>query len=206
MPSEIRVNVPEFWDQGYLLIRDVFSTAEVEDFRRHVLENRQWKGKCDLLSHPHLRKALLDDRVLSIAAQILGDTPVYYGDSNFTIGQQSFDFHKDNADRGDSNAPDWMGAYTQIRFGLYLQEHARHSGGLRVIAGSHNSVSNPSGKRVNLRTRVGDLIVWNLRTDHTGAATLLRLLPWVCAEQRQTSRWNSRYLVRLNRPFPMIVP
>ncbi|GEM_PF-809509 len=204
MPSEIRVNVPQFWDQGYLLIRDVFSKAEVEDFRRLVLENPQWQ--CDLLSHPRLRKALLDDRVLSIAAQILGVTPVYYGDSNFTIGPATYFFHKDNADRSDDNAPDWKGPYTQIRFGVYLQEHARHSGGLRVIAGSHNSVSNPSGKRVNLRTRVGDLIVWNLRTDHTGAATLLRLLPWVCAEQRQTSRWNSRYLVRLNRPFPMIVP
>jgi len=206
MPSEIRVNVPEFWDQGYLLIRDVFSTAEVEDFRRHVVENRQWKGKYDLLHHPHLRKALLDDRVLSIAAQILGDTPVYYGDSNFTIGQQSFDFHKDNADRGDSNAPDWKGRYTQIRFGLYLQDHAWHSGGLRLIPRSQNAVSNPMGKRVNVRSRVGDLIVWNLRTDHTGAAMMLRFLPWIYAEQKQTSRWNSRHLVRLNTRFPMIVP
>jgi hypothetical protein len=55
---EIRINVPEFWDQGILLIRDVFSKGEVEEFRRRCFENRQRQG--DLLSHPHLRKALLN--------------------------------------------------------------------------------------------------------------------------------------------------
>src|SRR5262245_18101309 len=131
MHSETRVNVPEFWDEGYLVIRIVFSPTEIERFRRPALENRQGKG--DLLSHPELRKPLLDDRVLSIAAQILGDTPVYYGDSSCNLGQHAFGFHKDNADRSDPNAPDWKGKYTQIRFGLYLQDHSWHSGGLRVI-------------------------------------------------------------------------
>ncbi|MGA2700870.1 MAG: hypothetical protein ABSH35_07215 [Isosphaeraceae bacterium] len=189
MQPDVRINVPRFWDQGYLLVRDVFPKAEVEKFRRHALENRR---RGDLLSHPHLRKVLLDDRVLSIAAQILGDTPVYYGDSTCNIGQQSFDFHKDNADRADGNAPDWNGRYTQIRFGLYLQDHSWHSGGLRVIPRSQNAVSNPMGKPVNVRTRVSDLVVWNLRTDHAGAATMLRLLPWIYAEPRRTARWNSR--------------
>jgi hypothetical protein len=49
-------------------------------------------------------------------------------------------------------------------------------------------------------------VVWNLRTDHTGAAMLLKVLPWVYVEQRQNSRWNTRNLVRLDSPFPMIVP
>src|SRR4051794_32151320 len=95
VPSEIRINAEKIWDQGYLLIRNVFSRSEVQEFRRHVLENRQWMGKRDLLSQPYLRKAVLDDRVLSIAAQILGETPAYYGDSNFAIGQQAFGYHKD---------------------------------------------------------------------------------------------------------------
>jgi hypothetical protein len=204
MPTEIRVNVPDFWDQGYLLVRNVFSKAEVEDFRRHTFANRQRKG--DLLCHPQLRNVILDDRVLSIARQILGDTPVYYGDSTANIGQQSFEFHKDNPDRLDGKAPDWKGRYTQIRFGLYLQDHALHSGGLRLIPGSHNAVSNPFSKKMNVRTRVGDLVVWNLRTDHAGAAMMLRFLPWFYAEQRQNSRWNSRSLVRLNTRFPLVVP
>jgi hypothetical protein len=203
MRLETRVDVPKFWDQGYLLIRDVFSKAEIDELRCRALENRERKG--DLLSHPHLRKALLDDRVLSIAAQILGDTPVYYGDSTCNLGQQSFDFHKDNADRTDGKAPDWNGKYTQIRFGLYLQDHAWHSGGLRVVPTSHNAVSSPLAKPRNVRTRVGDLVVWNLRTDHAGAATMLWALPRLYLEIYPWAR-NCRYLMRVSRPFRVRIP
>jgi hypothetical protein len=210
---DIPINVPKFWDQGYLIIRDVFSRAEVEEFRRRAFASRQWPG--DLLSHPHLRQALLDDRILNIAARILGDTPVYYGDSGCNFGQQSFGFHKDNVDRQNVDAPDWNGRYTQIRFGLYLQDHAWHSGGLRVIPKSHNAVSNPGAKPVNVRTRLGDLVVWNLRTDHAGAAMMLRFLPWVYVEIPEWARRKlmegsrtpgCRYLVPLAEPVSMRVP
>jgi hypothetical protein len=204
MRPEIRIDVPKFWDQGYLRIRNVFSTAEIAEYRRRALEDRRWKG--DLLSHPHLRQVLLDDRVLSIAAQILGDRPVYYGDSTRNIGQQSHGYHKDNPDRWDGDAPDWMGPYTQIRFGLYLQDHAWHSGGLRLIPNSHKAVSSPGAARINVRTHVGDLVVWNLRTDHAGAATMLRLLPWVYVEMRESSGWNHRYLIPVDWPFRTRIP
>jgi hypothetical protein len=202
MHPEIRVDVPKFWDQGYLIIRGVFSAGEVEEFRRHGFEDRHRRG--DLLRHAQLRKVLLDDRVLSIGAQILGDTPVYFGDSTFNIGQQSFGFHKDNADRDDVNAPDWNGKYPLIRFGLYLQDHAWHSGGLRVIPRSHNAVSNPGAKPVNVRTRVGDVVVWNLRTDHAGAARMLRFLPWFYVEL--SGGWKFRYFVSASRPVRMWLP
>ena len=44
-------------------------------------------------------------------------------------------FHKDNADRVDPNAPDWNGRYTVLRFGIYLQDHYRHTGGLTCGTG-----------------------------------------------------------------------
>jgi hypothetical protein len=208
MHPQIRVDVPRFWGQGYLIIRNVFSRAEVAEFRRRAFEDRHRKG--DLLCRPHLRKALLDDRVLDIAAQILGDTPVYYGDSTCNLGQPVYEFHKDNPDRSDANAPDWKGRYTQIRFGLYLQDQTRHSGGLRIIPGSHNVVPKPptlpGGRRVNVRTRVGDLVVWNLRTHHTGAAPLLRLLPWVYVETPGAWVWGNRYLIPIDRPIRMRLP
>jgi hypothetical protein len=204
MHREIRIDIPRFWDQGYLIIRDVFSRAEIEEFRRHAFENRQRKG--DLLSDPHLRQVLLDDRVLSIAAQILGDTPAYYGDSTCNLGLGAVGFHKDNADRSDGNAPDWQGTYTQIRFGLYLQDHAWHSGGLRIIPKSQNSPCNPKAKRANARTRIGDLVVWNLRTDHSAGATILRFLPWVYVEAPEQEWWKHRYLVPVVRPFRARIP
>jgi hypothetical protein len=204
MQPEIRVNVPQFWEQGYLLIRNVFSGDEIEEFRRHALERSRRSG--DLLSHPELRKVLLDQRVLGVASQILGGTPVYYGDSTANLGQHSFGFHKDNADRDDINAPDWKSRYSQIRFGVYLQDHSCHSGGLRVIPGSHNAVMNPGLKPKNVRSRSGDLVVWNLRTDHAGAAIMLKLLPWLYIERGETWGREPRILLPITRPFRMKIP
>ncbi len=197
------IDVEKFWKEGYLLIRNVFQPGEIEEFRRRVFEANPWPG--DLLSHPQLRDILLDDRVLSIAAQILGDTPVYYGDSSVNIGRSSPGFHKDNPDR-DNDGPDWKGRYTQIRFGLYLEDHARHSGGLRIMPRSHNSLYCATGKAVSVRSRVGDLVVWNLRTDHSAMATLLRFFPWLYVEPRNTGNWEPRYLIPLARPFSLKIP
>jgi hypothetical protein len=204
LQREIRIDVPKFWDQGYAIVRNVFSRAEIDEFRRHGFDDRQRLG--DLLSHPHLRNCLLDDHILDIASQILEDKPVYYGDSTFNFGQSAFDFHKDNPDRLDGGAPDWNGKYTQIRFGIYLQDHAWRCGGLRVIPASHKALSNQNGKPVNVRTRVGDVVVWNLRIDHAGAASMVRLLPWMYVEMRGAWAWKHRYLVPIDRPLPMRLP
>jgi hypothetical protein len=201
MQSEIRIDAAKFWDQGYLVIRDVFSCDEIEEFRRRGFENRQRRGdtQIELLPDPILRKAILDDRVLSIAGQILGDTPVYYGDSGFNIGQHTVGFHRDNVDRDDGNGPDWKSKYTQVRFGIYLQDHAWHAGGLRLVPKSHNSISNPARKPKNVRTRVGDLAVWNLRTNHAGGASMLRMLPWVYVELPDVEPLTDRVYRRVCR-------
>ena len=43
-------------------------------------------------------------------------------------------------------------------------------------ARSHNSVSGEGGRTVYLATALGDLVVWNLRTTHSGNGLLLRFL------------------------------
>jgi hypothetical protein len=174
MSESMKINTDTFWDNGYLLIRNVFSKGEMEELRRRTLELFPC-GCGEILSKPIVRKVLLDDRTLNIAERILNGTPVYFGDSSCIIGNISHGWHKDNADRKDANAPDWQGKYTLIRFGLYLQDHSTHSGGLNVKARSHNSVSVADCKTVYLGTSVGDLVVWNLRTTHSGNGYLLRL-------------------------------
>ncbi len=197
------VNVNEFWTNGYVILRGAFSPAEIEDLRQRALRSRSHKG--DLLSNPAVRGALLDERLLGVVRQILGDTPVYFGDSTALFGNEDgFCFHKDNVDRNDPNAPDWRGRYPLVRFGLYLQDHSRHSGGLHVIPGSHNTVK-PERRGINTRTRPGDLVVWNLRTHHAGNGVVLRLAPGLYIEP-PTLAWSPRYLFPLKKPFPMRIP
>src|SRR5262245_39712851 len=164
----------DFWTDGYLWSKQVFTKNEIGQLRRRAVECPDWQG--DLLSHPHLRSVVLDERVLKIARQLLGGTPVYFGDSTFTIGLQSRGYHKDNPDRYDGSGPDWRDRYTLIRFGLYLQDHSRHSGGLNIRLASHNKVSDSDGANLYLRTEIGDLAVWNLRTSHSGNGVLIKWL------------------------------
>jgi hypothetical protein len=182
----IDFSVESFRENGYALIRGAFDSHEIEELRKNAFASTDHKG--DLLSNPLLRNFVLDERVLAIARKILGDNLVYFGDSNALLGEKSHGYHKDNADRHDPKAPDWQSDYTIIRFGLYLQDHSRHSGGLNVRLKSHNIPNAQEGKNIYLRTRVGDLVVWNLRTSHSGSGRLLRLFPSVYLDPHRAGR------------------
>lgn len=154
--------------EGYVLVRDVFSSAEIRGFRRKAREGRSWRG--DLLSNPWFCDLVLDHRILEIAHALLGDTPVYFGDSAVAFGPRPRQYHKDNVDRDDGEGPDWKGEYPLIQFGLYLQDYLHYSGGLCVRVGSHNRASH-EGQEAYVASAQGDVVVWNLRSSHTGMGT-----------------------------------
>lgn len=161
----------EFWNNGFCILRGFFSEHEVAEWRVFA----STYADRDLFAHDALRKIVLDPRVLEIARDILSDQAlVYFGDSNAMVGSTDAGFHKDNADKNCQDAPDWQGEYPIIRFGLYTDDHFRFSGGLDLRQGSHRTVSVNEGRHVAARTRPGDLVVWNLRTTHSGGAHLLR--------------------------------
>jgi hypothetical protein len=182
----IDVSVGSFRENGYAFIRAVFSKNEIEQLRKNAFASADHKG--DLLSNPLLRSVVLDDRVLSIVRKVLGGTPVYFTDGGCVMGNKSHGYHKDNADREDPNAPDWQSDYTIIRLGLYLQDHSRHSGGLNIRKKSHNVTNTHEGENIYLRTRPGDLVLWNLRTSHSGNGRLLRLFPGIQLSPERADR------------------
>jgi hypothetical protein len=58
--------------------------------------------------------------------------------------------------------------------GIYCQDHRRHSGGLDLRARSHHSTNVWSGYYVYADTTPGDLVIWTLRTSHSGSGIMLR--------------------------------
>lgn len=182
------VNKEQFDKDGFLIIKRMFTPEEIEQLRTDCYkqyEEDKAKGlnyninntsaytvKGDLLSKRHLKKILLDDRIIAIAKELLGTDIVYFGDSNFQFGVGLRGYHRDNVDRAYNSGPDWEGDYTIIRFGLYMQDHSRFSGGLKVQQGSHKK---PFGKSIILNTDIGDLVVWSLKTMHSGNAIRLKL-------------------------------
>lgn len=178
LPKRGTVDADAFWDRGYTIVRKVYSRDEIDKFRQDAKASTGARG--DLLANPLLRDVLVDGRLVDIARQILGrDEILYAGDSSFTINSNSHNYHKDNVDRADPNGPDWKSRYTVLRFGVYLQDHRWHSGGLNLRLRSHNTTSATEGKNVYLRTGVGDVAVWSLRASHAGYGTLLRFPWWI---------------------------
>jgi hypothetical protein len=168
-----------FNERGWLVIKNLFSKDEIADLRENAILSYQQNLRGDLLSNPYLSKVIYDQRIVNTVAKLL-DTqhPVYFGDSNFQYGHEgSVGFHKDNPDKFDGNAPDWESPYTIIRLGIYTQDHKKHSGCLALRDSSHTVVSTRVGKPFLAPTEPGDVVVWTLRTSHSGFGKRLKGMP-----------------------------
>lgn len=168
-----QLDTERFWREGYSVLRDVFSTDEVERWRAAALARRG--SSADLLSDDALREIILHPAVLAVARTILGGEPVYFADSNFLIGDHGSGFHKDNTDRDDPHAPDWqVDRYPLVRFGIYTQVHDEgNPGGLDLRVGSHRYCDLTTGEHISPSVRPGDLVVWNMRLTHSGNSRIL---------------------------------
>lgn len=198
--AQVTAAIPQFRADyerdGFAIVKSVFSLDEVLEMRRRCAAIfERTKGKIgDVASYPELREVLLDDRVVTIARTML-ENPVYFGDSTFYANSR-FDRHMHNDARGDVEDPS-CSPYSILRMGLYLQDHAFHSNGLKVRPGSHKRVFwnarnglrlfGFGGSRLSLKafrpswyfnvpSEPGDLVFWNLRTHHAGHAVRLRAI------------------------------
>ena len=182
---------------GFAVVKGVFTLDEVLAMRDACADvYKRAEGKIgDLATYPELRRVVLDDRVLAVARAALGDEVVYFGDSNFYANSR-FDRHIHSDARADDEDPS-RSEYPILRMGIYLQDHAFHSNGLKVRPGSHRSVFwtprnvlrlvGIGGGQLSVRafrprwfynvpTEPGDVVFWNLRTHHSGHALRLRAL------------------------------
>jgi hypothetical protein len=196
---------PSFERDGFTIVRQAFSRTEVAQMRASVGRNvaalkeagvmfkpanREANPKGDLLAWPGLEQVVFDDRILDSVRPLVGRRDlVYFGDSTIQMGEGPRGFHKDNTNRTDATHPDWLSRYTLVRVGLYLQDHDWQSGGLKVRRGSHLHASNSFGRIHDVRVKAGDIVIWSLRTTHSGNAIKLRFLPpWISISPRFEAR------------------
>ena len=198
------VDVDHFKKNGYVIVKGVFSKAEASTMRQSI-EARKEKALTtnnyspdpahpklllilgDLLSARELKDldyVVFDDRIIACARQILGEKLVYFGDSSVQTGEGERGFHKDNVTRYDINGADWQSDYTLIRVGVYLQDHTKISGGLKLRVRSHCYPSHHRGKAIDVKNELGDVVIWSLRTTHSGNNVRLKGLTGLCLHPR----------------------
>ena len=206
----------DFQRDGFVHVRGVFDADEVSRLRAACERERRRAREAgrllapvagedapvgDLLGRePPLGDIVFDERIVHIARTLLGRTDLaYFGDSHMMLGGHGRGFHKDNTERTQKNHPDWQSHYTLLRMGIYLQDHARHSGGLKLRRGSHMHVDVTTGEIVDVPTTPGDVVVWSLRTTHSGQAIRVKGLPWLHLQPRFEMRLPQRLHVTEER-------
>ena len=175
-------------EHGWFLIKDVFSESEIKTFRDYAEKDNSHNG--DLLSAKHLSKIIIDDRVINIFKEATGnDNLVYFGDSTLSYNKSLIGFHKDSKDREIIASNEFKDKnYSLIRLGIYLQDHSKHSKGLCLRSGSHLHQSIHKGKIINVKSEVGDVIIWKLTTTHSPNAEILSLFPNIAFHPGITKR------------------
>lgn len=205
-----------FNKNGFLLIKNFFSTEEIEKIRSGVKTviareplnpNARYKVTVgDLASKPELAYLTLHPGMIEVGRDILGSKIVYFGESNVMIGGLSRGFHRDNADRESPDGPDWHMPYQVIKMGVYCQDHANYSGGLKVRYGSHEasdfipgkySDKIGRGKIYNIPNKSGDLIVWSFKIAHSANFIRLKIFKNLTLDPR----WEYKIPQWLQRPL-----
>lgn len=162
---------------GWILIKNVFSADEIDNFRDYAKKDIKHKG--DILSAKHLSKIMLDERIVNIFKECAGiDKLIYFGDSTLSYDSTQSGFHKDSKDRDKKDSSEFKDInYSLLRMGIYLQDHSNHSKGLSLRSKSHLYQSIHKGKILNVKSEVGDVIIWKLTTTHSPNAEIISLLP-----------------------------
>ncbi|MGB3608037.1 MAG: hypothetical protein WA775_15550 [Psychroserpens sp.] len=162
---------------GWVIIKNVFTPSEINTFREYAEKDKAHVG--DLLSAEFLSKIILDDRIVSIFKECTGeDRLVYFGDSTLSYNSGLCGFHKDSKDRHNKDSVEFKDKnYSLLRLGVYLQDHSEHSKGLCLRSDSHLHQSVSKGKIINVKSEIGDVIVWKLTTTHSPNADIVSLFP-----------------------------
>ncbi len=194
MENKIKVDKKNLDEEGYVMVKNVFTEEEVEKFREvaykviaedkktgnYIIHRFAWNHIGCLTNNEETFDIVLNDKIVQIATQILGEKPVFFGDGILEIGIGNRGFHKDVSYTRDPEHEDWkMKNYPIFRMGVYLQDHKKHSGGLKVRAKSQNATDFKTGKAKILGNEAGDIVIFNLRTTHAGNAVRLKLFPEV---------------------------
>ena len=195
---------------GWLLIKNFFDDTFCDNLREScITASKDGMVTADLLSNKYTNHLFTNEKFIKIISELLGDKPVYFGDSGYQIasvkGNVPHGFHKDCVDRKNQKGIDWEEDYSLIRVGIYLQDHKNFSEGLVVRTNSHKTPDLTVGKKVNVPSQKGDIIIWYLTTTHSGNARRIKGITNLVLMGDKTGSRLSNWLYH-NLPKNLIQP
>lgn len=171
-------DVARFKRDGFLLIKGLFSADEVQRLRD---QGQHIEGPVDLASVPGLENFWTDGRLVAAAKRLLGEPITYFGEASYrrylfpSEKPLTGKLHHDAKGTRDhlflrQNLPT-PEPYPIIRFGMYLQDHARFSGGLKLVPGSHqmdtSTFNEAALAHLDVPSEPGDAVVFCNKILHS---------------------------------------
>lgn len=193
-PEEVKF----FNTNGYLHLKSVFTEEEVASFRQGCIRDAAGDSMC----RPEFKHIMFSPRIIGAVKDLLGEEVIYPGlsltrtnDKPAPFGLRFF--HTDVV------SDDFSQPYPIINTGMYLEDHTNFSGGLKIRPGSHTKtcitfktlkefwrgllkrilmldfagawdIISP-GTSINVDLMPGDLLLWWVRTHHSGYAVRPRI-------------------------------
>ena len=167
-------------DDGIFVVRNVLSQKEVSDLRQVVrghltrrglrfsLGRTQPNAACEV---PELAFIFAHPEILSVVKQVIGETDVVFtGHCDIHMNMLS-GWHKDSGETvpgGYFTGPYMTADDCRVyKVAIYLQDTGRRDG-FTARLGSHRKGDLSFGDKVNVQSRTGDIVVFDVRITHTG--------------------------------------
>ena len=170
----------ELKNNGFVIIRNVLSNEEIFQLRNVVNNHFPTKGIAHnhgltqpnaAVEIPKINWLFYHSKILFTFRKLLGQEITFTSHCDVHSSTLS-GWHKDDGmtvmDGGYFGFPAYKEQNCHVhKMAIYLQDHINNQGGLTVRKGSHIFPSFDRGEEVGLKTRKGDVIIFDVRLTHT---------------------------------------
>jgi hypothetical protein len=167
---------------GFVIIEDVLSLNEVKELRRIVSKHFALKGSIAnsgitqsnaAVEVPEMEWIFCHPKILKTVKSLLKQGEIMFTSHCDVHSRTLSNWHKDDGmtvmPGGYFGKPMYDDPDCQVyKVVVYLQDHMHNHAGLTVRKGSHRLPSLDQGEEVHLKTKAGDIVIFDVRLTHTG--------------------------------------
>lgn len=189
----------QYLNNGYIIIKNFFNKDDLNYLKKEYSNISNINNNCskEIFDNKVIKKIFFNENFFNLIKKILGINELLYFSDSSVVKHKNI-FSSTSGYHNDSRAEDYnfLKEYPLLRVATYLQESITTSGGIKIKPGSHNyfcltirdlkqkvktMFNKICGDDRNFKFKLfikgtqpdldlGDIIIWNLRTHHSGTA------------------------------------
>ncbi|MGK7885855.1 MAG: phytanoyl-CoA dioxygenase family protein [Crocosphaera sp.] len=174
--------IKEITENGFILLPKLLSKSEIVTLRKLIKNHFISRGVSTTLGLtqpnaavevPEVNWIFYHPKILAVMRQLLGQEEIMFTSHCDLHCRTLSAWHKDDGMTVMKGGYFGFPTYDQedckvYKIALYLQDHDHNKAGLTVRKGSHKFSDINQGEETYLKTKAGDIIIFDVRLTHTG--------------------------------------